>query len=56
MVYQTQDDGFDDSDNSDDSNDENHWANEYPDTDDDFSVGEADMRKAIEDLDFGMLL
>lgn len=53
LVYQANDDAYKDSDNSEDSNDEDHWRNEYPDTDDDFSVGEEDMRRAVEDLKFG---
>lgn len=38
---------------SEDSNDENNWRNEYPDTDEEFSIGEDDMRKAVEDLNIG---
>ncbi|XP_058058926.1 probable RNA polymerase II nuclear localization protein SLC7A6OS [Anopheles bellator] len=41
---------------SDDSNAESHWRNEYPDEDDDArldggSIGEDDMRRAVEELD-----
>lgn len=53
LVYQANDDTFDNSNDSEDSNDEDNWRNEYPDTDDDFSVGEEDMRRAVEDLNFG---
>lgn len=54
LVYQANDDTLNDSDmDSEDSNDEAHWRNEYPDTDDGLSVGEEDMRRAVEDLNFG---
>lgn len=53
MLYQTNDDAYQDSDNSEDSNAENNFRNDYPDTDEDFSVGEEDMRKAIEEINFG---
>lgn len=53
LVYQANDEAYADSDNSEDSNDEDNWRNEYPDTDDDFSVGEEDMRRAVEELNFG---
>lgn len=54
LVYQANDDKYADSDNdSEDSNDEDNWRNDYPDTDDNFSVGEEDMRRAVEDLNFG---
>lgn len=37
-----------------DSNDENNWRNDYPDEDDyNESVGEDDMREAMEDFDIG---
>ncbi|XP_065089901.1 probable RNA polymerase II nuclear localization protein SLC7A6OS [Ochlerotatus camptorhynchus] len=41
---------------SEDSNDENNWRNDYPDEDEDVfgdcqSVGEDDMRRAVEELD-----
>lgn len=53
LVYQANDDTLNDSDmDSEDSNDEAHWRNEYPDTDDDLSIGEEDMRRAVEDLNF----
>lgn len=44
---------------SEDSNSEGHWRNEYPDEDeydyeDDESVGESDMRRAVNNLDIGM--
>ncbi|XP_053695888.1 probable RNA polymerase II nuclear localization protein SLC7A6OS [Sabethes cyaneus] len=40
-----------------DSNDENNWRNDYPDEDDDIfgeanSVGEEEIRRAVEDFDF----
>lgn len=43
---------------SEDSNDENNWRNDYPDEDemagdDNSSVGEADMRRAMNDFDIG---
>lgn len=54
LVYQANDDTYADSENdSEDSNEEDNWRNDYPDTDDDFSVGEEDMRRAVEDLNFG---
>lgn len=54
LVYQHNDERFNDSDmDSEDSNDEDNWRNEYPDTDDDFSIGEEDMRRAVEDLQMG---
>lgn len=55
LVYQGMDETLKDSDdnNSEDSNDEANWRNEYPDTDDDFSIGEEDMRKAVEELNVG---
>lgn len=54
LVYQATDDTFDDSDgNSENSNDEGNWRNDYPDTDEDFSIGEEDMRRAVEDLNLG---
>lgn len=44
---------FVDSDiDSEDSNDEANWRNDYPDTDDGASVGDDDMRRAVEDLNF----
>lgn len=44
---------FDNSDiDSEDSNDEANWRNDYPDTDDGASVGDDDMRRAVEDLNF----
>ncbi|XP_055319772.1 probable RNA polymerase II nuclear localization protein SLC7A6OS [Sitodiplosis mosellana] len=53
LVYQANDDTLNDSDlDSEDSNDEAHWRNEYPDTDDGHSIGEEDMRRAVEDLNF----
>lgn len=41
---------------SEDSNDENNWRNDYPDEDEDVfgdcqSVGEDDMRRAVQELD-----
>lgn len=54
LVYQANDDMYADSDkDSEDSNDEDNWRNDYPDTDDNFSVGEDDMRRAVEDLNIG---
>lgn len=54
LIYQANDDTLNDSDmDSEDSNDEAHWRNEYPDTDDGLSIGEDDMRQAVEDLNFG---
>lgn len=54
LVYQANDDMYADSDNdSEDSNDEDNWRNDYPDTDDNFSVGDDDMRRAVEDLNIG---
>lgn len=51
------DNGNDDneSDHSEDSNSESHWRNEYPDEDedDDESIGENDMRRAVNNLDIG---
>jgi hypothetical protein len=44
------------NDEDEDSNDENNWKNDYPDEDemyDDESVGEGEMRRAMDDLDFG---
>lgn len=55
------DNGYDDADDdthSEDSNSESHWGNEYPDEDedgdDDESIGERDMRRAVNNLDIGM--
>lgn len=54
LMYQVNDDTLDKSDiDSEDSNDEANWRNEYPDTDDGLSIGEEDMRRAVEDLNFG---
>lgn len=53
LVYQATDDTFDDSDGSENSNDEGNWRNDYPDTDEDFSIGEDDMRRAVQDLNLG---
>lgn len=53
LVYQANDEKYSNDDESEDSNDEDNWRNEYPDTDDNFSVGEDDMRRAVEDLNFG---
>lgn len=53
VVYQANDDAYNDSDNTEDSNDEGNWKNDYPDTDEEFSIGEEDMRRAVEDLNFG---
>lgn len=53
LVYQTNDETFDSDIDSEDSNDEAHWRNEYPDTDENISIGEEDMRRAVEDLHFG---
>lgn len=54
LVYQATDDAYNESEYEDeDSNDENNWRNDYPDTDEDFSVGEDDMRRAVEDLNLG---
>lgn len=54
LVYQMNDETLNDSDHdSEDSNDEANWRNEYPDTDDGLSVDEDDMRRAVEDLNFG---
>lgn len=46
--------GYDDSDgDTDDSNDENNWRNDYPDTEEDNdSVNENDMRRAVGNLNF----
>lgn len=53
LIYQANDDTLNDSDmDSEDSNDEANWRNEYPDTDDGHSIGEEDMRRAVEDLNF----
>lgn len=43
---------------SEDSNSEGHWRNEYPDEDEDGneSIGERDMRRAVNNLDIGMLI
>ena len=46
-----------DTDDSEDSNDENNWRNDYPDEDDnaygedDESIDEDDMRRAVEQID-----
>lgn len=42
-----------DSEESEDSNDENNWRNDYPDTEeeDEESVGESDIRLAVENMD-----
>lgn len=53
------DTGYDDESDthSEDSNSENHWRNEYPDEDeygDDESIGESDMRRAVNNLDIGL--
>lgn len=54
LIFQLYNDVLEDSDFlSDDSNDEGNWRNEYPDTDDGASVGDDDMRRAVEDLNFG---
>lgn len=53
VVYQANDETLDGSDyDSEDSNDEANWRNDYPDTDDDLSIGEEDMRRAVEDMHF----
>lgn len=53
VVYQANDETLNGSDyDSEDSNDEANWRNEYPDTDDDLSIGEEDMRRAVEDMHF----
>lgn len=50
------DDESDDNEDE-DSNDENNWRNDYPDEDEDVeSIGERDMRRAMDDLDFGLEL
>lgn len=54
LMYQGGDDAFNDTDESEDSNAEDNWRNDYPDTDEDFSVGEEDMRRAVEDIGIGM--
>lgn len=37
-----------------DSNDENNWRNEYPDEEEDCdSVGENDMRRAVQNMNMG---
>lgn len=49
-------DDSDSEEDEDDSNDENNWRNDYPDEDemsDDESVGERQMRRAMNNLDFG---
>lgn len=54
LVYQANDETLDDSDiDSEDSNDEANFRNEYPSTDDNFSIGEDDMRRAVEELNVG---
>lgn len=54
LVYQANDETLDDSDfDSEDSNDEANWRNDYPDTDDDQSIGEEDMRRAVEEIKIG---
>lgn len=54
LILQLYSEILDDSDFlSDNSNDEGHWRNEYPDTDDGASIGDDDMRRAVEDLNFG---
>lgn len=54
LMYQANDETLDKSDiDSEDSNDEANWRNDYPDTDDGLSVGEEDMRRAVEDMNFG---
>lgn len=53
VVYQANDETLNGSDyDSEDSNDEANWRNEYPDTDDDLSIGEEDMRRAVEEMHF----
>lgn len=54
------DNGYSDAESdsdSEDSNSESHWRNEYPDEDEDGdeSIGEKDMRRAVNNLDLGML-
>lgn len=53
LVYQTNDEVLDSDIDSEDSNDEANWRNEYPDTDENLSIGEEDMRRAVEELNFG---
>lgn len=53
LIYQANDETLDSDGDSEDSNDEANWRNEYPDTDDGLSIGEDDMRRAVEDLNFG---
>lgn len=57
------DNGYSDAEDthSEDSNSESNWRNEYPDEDednddDDESIGEKDMRRAVNNLDIGMLI
>lgn len=53
VVYQANDETLNGSDyDSEDSNDEANWRNDYPDTDDGLSIGEDDMRRAVEDMHF----
>lgn len=53
VVYQANDETLNGSDyDSEDSNDEANWRNDYPDTDNDLSIGEEDMRRAVEEMHF----
>lgn len=53
FMYQMNDETLDNSDvDSEDSNDEANWRNEYPDTDDGSSIGDNDIRRAVEDMNF----
>ncbi len=52
------DNGYNDESDShsEDSNSEGHWGNEYPDEeeDDNDSIGEREMRRAVKNFDIGM--
>lgn len=50
--YRDTADGNDYDSSSEDSNAENNWRNDYPDEDDAGSIGENDMRQAMQSMNF----
>lgn len=55
LVYESYNDPIEVDDDDEDSNSENNWRNDYPDEEDE-SVGDDDMLRAVQNLAIGIKL
>lgn len=56
LIFETYNNGNEVDDEDEDSNSENNWRNDYPDTEEDESVEDEDMLRAVQNLAIGIKL